>query len=136
MLATSPSDFHKSYDNNHFCHNISLAACSTGFNSCIHPLSHYIHITDDYLLIISLCYYFVKTPIVSPPLPVLTPKWSSKRAAGVVQWVNHRTFPLETGAGVLFVTKSQKWFVFNLCNVSIKFTGVDDVTYITYSTVC
>lgn len=33
-------------------------------NICLYPLSHYTHITNDYLSKLLLCQYFVKAPIV------------------------------------------------------------------------
>uniref|UniRef100_A0A8C9X6Y0 Ubiquitin-conjugating enzyme E2 E2-like n=1 Tax=Sander lucioperca TaxID=283035 RepID=A0A8C9X6Y0_SANLU len=45
------------------CNFLNFPDCSICSIICLHPHSHYIHITDDYLSQISLCKYFVKAPI-------------------------------------------------------------------------
>ena len=42
---------------NYFC--LNSPDCSAWSNTCLYPLSHYIHITDDYWSKMSMCWYFI-----------------------------------------------------------------------------
>ena len=47
---------------------VGFKDCPTCSHICLYPLSHFIHITDNYLSKIPLCEYIVRVPISIPSI--------------------------------------------------------------------
>lgn len=48
-----------------WCNLVNSSNCSACSDTCLHPLSHYIHNADEYLSKIMLSWYFVSVPSVT-----------------------------------------------------------------------